>query len=188
MLVLFSLLFVTVFCAAPVRPNFNNDFTAEVHYHIQRGNDPPRDFNGHWLSDKTGMRDRYDVEIAGTGRVDIWQIWNSTKTGYEYILEMATQKCRKSPFTLEFHGPFDFDQSATLVGACDGTGAKWQFIIPGAWEFDLCSNPEGTRPYWVEYKQLVAPKFHEIVRFHSYHPGRPDASNYIIPAVCANAK
>jgi hypothetical protein len=183
-LVLFTLLVAAVYCQPPTKPNLNNNFIAECHYHIQRGNEPPRDFNGRWFSDKTNMRDRFDVEISGTGRVDIWQIWNSTKTGNEYILEAATQNCRKSGYTLEFHGPFDFDQSSTYAGACDGTAARWQFIIPNAWEFDLCTSTDGMKPYWVEYKQLVAPKFHEIVRFHSYHPGIPDKSNFIIPAKC----
>lgn len=131
------------------------------------------------------------------GRVDAWKIWNSvysfdfftepflaTKSGVETFYENGQHICRSHPFEEPLYGVFDFLPHSKLAGACDGSGHLWSAHVSSAFEFDACISADGKTPYWVERKSLVEANHHVIVRFHTYKAGRPDASQFILPAVC----
>jgi len=175
MLVLLALFVVSIWAQSP--PALSNDFSAEVSYDDHR----LRYYRGNWMSDFTGKRDRFDSEIPGVGRVDWWKFWNSTRGGIEYAYDEGRQQCDHRALVEPLQGPFTFLNMSKMTGPCGSGNDLWSYKTHGL-IVDVCVTSNGKTPQWVERREL--PDFHVRIGFHTYHPGRPSASSFVLPKEC----
>jgi len=180
MLLLVATFIAIALCQTP--PTLSDDFTGEIMGDfVRRGHQ--RHFEGTWFVDHTGKQHKF-VE-HGKRTEDLFRFWNSTTGGWEYAYSLATKACHKAGFSEPFYGLWDFLPHAKSNGMCDHLthpGSRWTERNAN-FEIDACISADGRTPFWVDVRVHSA-ETHVWVGFHSWTPGRPAASNFVLPTTC----